>query len=212
MCIRDRFAVESSLSGVGKRLGAENELWYARTFVVPTDWNGDRILLHFGAVDWKADVWVNDVQVGSHTGGYAPFTFDVTAALHKKGENTLKVRVWDPTERGEQPRGKQTSAPGGIWYTPVSGIWQTVWLEPVPQRYIAGLRTTPDIDRRTLRIEADVPDAEPNDRIEVTVMDGERTVATAVALPGVAAEAAMPADMKLWSPDSPFLYLSLIHI
>ena len=200
------FAVESSLSGVGKRLGAENELWYARTFVVPTDWNGDRILLHFGAVDWKADVWVNDVQVGSHTGGYAPFTFDVTAALHKKGENTLKVRVWDPTERGEQPRGKQTSAPGGIWYTPVSGIWQTVWLEPVPQRYIAGLRTTPDIDRRTLRIEADVPDAEPNDRIEVTVMDGERTVATAVALPGVAAEAAMPADMKLWSPDSPFLY------
>ncbi len=200
------FAVESSLSGVGKRLGAENELWYARTFVVPTDWSGDRILLHFGAVDWKADVWVNDVQVGSHTGGYAPFTFDVTAALHKKGENTLKVRVWDPTERGEQPRGKQTSAPGGIWYTPVSGIWQTVWLEPVPQRYIAGLRTTPDIDRRTLRIEADVPDAEPNDRIEVTVMDGERTVATAVALPGVAAEAAMPADMKLWSPDSPFLY------
>ena len=200
------FAVESSLSGVGKRLGAENELWYARTFVVPTDWNGDRILLHFGAVDWKADVWVNDVQVGSHTGGYAPFTFDVTAALHKKGENTVKVRVWDPTERGEQPRGKQTSAPGGIWYTPVSGIWQTVWLEPVPQRYIAGLRTTPDIDRRTLRIEADVPDAEPNDRIEVTVMDGERTVATAVALPGVAAEAAMPADMKLWSPDSPFLY------
>lgn len=200
------FAVESSLSGVGKRLGAENELWYARTFVVPTDWSGDRILLHFGAVDWKADVWVNDVQVGSHTGGYAPFTFDVTAALHKKGENTLKVRVWDPTERGEQPRGKQTSAPGGIWYTPVSGIWQTVWLEPVPQRYIAGLRTTPDIDRRTLRIEADVPDAGPNDRIEVTVMDGERTVATAVALPGVAAEAAMPADMKLWSPDSPFLY------
>ena len=91
------FAVESSLSGVQKRLGGENELWYSREFAVPAKWAGERVLLHFGAVDWKTDVWVNDVLVGRHTGGYTPFTFDITAALNKKGTNTLKVKVWDPT-------------------------------------------------------------------------------------------------------------------
>ena len=200
------FAVESSLSGVQKGLTEKDELWYRRTFSVPAAWKGSNVLLNFGAVDWKADVFVNDILAGSHTGGFTPFSLDITPYLKAKGEQKLVVRVFDGTDKGYQPRGKQVLNPNGIWYTPVSGIWQTVWLEPVPQRYIAGLRTTPDIDRRTLRIEADVPDAEPNDRIEVTVMDGERTVATAVALPGVAAEAAMPADMKLWSPDSPFLY------
>ena len=116
--------------------------------------------MHFGAVDWKTDVWVNDVLVGRHTGGYTPFTFDITAALNKKGTNTLKVKVWDPTDVGYQPRGKQVNNPSGIWYTPVSGIWQTVWLEPVPVKYIAGIRTTPDIDRKTLRVEVDAAAAQ----------------------------------------------------
>ena len=121
------FAVESSLSGVGKSLGEKNELWYQRQFSVPSKWKGHRILLHFGAVDWKADVWVNKVKVGQHTGGFTPFSFDITPAL-LNGENELIVKVWDPTDKGPQPRGKQVSKPGGIWYTPVSGIWQTVWL------------------------------------------------------------------------------------
>lgn len=200
------FAVESSLSGVQKRLGGENELWYSREFAVPAKWAGERVLLHFGAVDWETDVWVNDVQVGRHTGGYTPFTFDITAALNKKGTNTLKVKVWDPTDAGYQPRGKQVNNPGGIMYTPVSGIWQTVWLEPVPAKYIAGIRTTPDIDRKTLRVEVDAAAAQVSDMIEVTVLDGGKEIARAKAVNGVPVEVAMPADMKLWSPDSPFLY------
>ena len=137
------FAVESSLSGVGKALGSSKELWYNRTFTTPAKWSGKRVLLHFGAVDWKTDIWVNGISIGSHTGGYTPFEFDITAAL-KKGENELKVRVWDPTEKSFQPRGKQTSKPRSIWYTAVSGIWQTVWLEAVPQQYIKQLRATPE--------------------------------------------------------------------
>ena len=92
------------------------------------------MLLHFGAVDWEADIWVNGVKVGQHTGGYTPFSFDITPAL-SSGSNTLEVKVWDPTDDGYQPRGKQVNKPQGIWYTPVTGIWQTVWLEPVPEHY-----------------------------------------------------------------------------
>ena len=105
------YAVESSLSGVQKQLGAQNELWYSREFTVPAKWADGRVLLHFGAVDWKADVWVNDVKVGEHTGGYTPFSFDITQALNKKGANTIKVKVWDPTDEGFQPRGKQVNRP-----------------------------------------------------------------------------------------------------
>ena len=198
------FAVESSLSGVGERLGSKNELWYERTFEISPKWNGKRILLHFGAVDWKADVWVNGISVGSHTGGYTPFSFDITAAL-AKGENTLRVRVWDPTDEGYQPRGKQVNNPTGIWYTPVSGIWQTVWLEAVPQQYIREVRTTPDLDRKTFRVEVPVCNAQPGDLVEVTLYDGGAEVASARALNGATVELTL-ADPKCWSPDSPFLY------
>lgn len=198
------FAVESSLSGVGERLGSKNELWYERTFEISPKWNGKRILLHFGAVDWKADVWVNGISVGSHTGGYTTFSFDITAAL-AKGENTLRVRVWDPTDEGYQPRGKQVNNPNGIWYTPVSGIWQTVWLEAVPQQYIREVRTTPDLDRKTFRVEVPVCNAQPGDLVEVTLYDGGAEVASARALNGATVELTL-ADPKCWSPDSPFLY------
>lgn len=198
------FAVESSLSGVGERLGSKNELWYERTFEISPKWNGKRILLHFGAVDWKADVWVNGISVGSHTGGYTPFSFDITAAL-AKGENTLRVRVWDPTDEGYQPRGKQVNNPNGIWYTPVSGIWQTVWLEAVPQQYIREVRTTPDLDRKTFRVEVPVCNAQPGDLVEVTLYDGGAEVASARALNGATVELTL-ADPKCWSHDSPFLY------
>lgn len=136
------FAAESSLSGVGRRVGAEQELWYERTFTIPAKWSGRRVLLHFGAVDWRADVWVNGVSLGRHEGGYTPFEFDVTSVL-KKGDNTLRVRVWDPTDAGCQPCGKQVNNPEVIWYTPVTGIWQTVWLEAVPQQYIRNVVVLP---------------------------------------------------------------------
>lgn len=199
------FAVESSLSGVGKTVGAEKELVYRRSFDVPSSWKGKRVLLHFGAVDWKTDVWVNDVKVGSHTGGFTPFSFDITEALQGKN-NTLLVKVWDPTDKGYQPRGKQVSRPEGIWYTPVTGIWQTVWLEPVSESYIQDLRITPDIDNSLLSLKALVKDATSKDLVEVKVFDGQQLVAQGKSINGECVQVAMPENAKLWSPESPFLY------
>ena len=197
------FAVESSLSGVGKMINEKEELWYQRTFDVPSAWRGKQILLHFGAVDWKAEVWVNDVKVGEHTGGFTPFYFDITSVLNK-GNNDLVVKVWDPSDRGEQPRGKQIANPHGIWYTPVTGIWQTVWLEPVATQYITNLKT-PDIDNNSVKVEV-AANTTSADKVEVKVFDGKNLVAKGAALNGVPVELAMPANAKLWSPDSPFLY------
>lgn len=199
------FAVESSLSGVAKRIDDTKELIYQRTFDVPASWKGKQVLLHFGAVDWKADVWVNDVKVGSHTGGFTPFSFDITPAL-AKGNNKLVVRVWDPTDKSYQPRGKQVSKPSGIWYTPVSGIWQTVWLEPVAKKHINNLRILPDIDRNVLKVSACVNAACPTDLLEVNVYDGAKLVAKGQSINNEPVEINMPADRKLWSPNSPFLY------
>lgn len=198
------FAVESSLSGVGKMINEKEELWYQRTFDVPSNWRGKQILLHFGAVDWKAEVWVNDVKVGEHTGGFTPFYFDITSVLNK-GNNDLVVKVWDPSDRGEQPRGKQIANPHGIWYTPVTGIWQTVWLEPVATQYITNLKTTPDIDNNSVKVEV-AANTTSADKVEVKVFDGKNLVAKGAALNGVPVELTMPANAKLWSPDSPFLY------
>ena len=195
------FCIESSLSGVGRTVGKDNVLWYQRTFTLPKAWKGQRVLLHFGAVDWQADIWVNNIKAGSHTGGYTPFSLDITDAL-KAGENTLSVKVWDGTDTGFQPRGKQVSKPGGIWYTSVTGIWQTVWLEPVPQQYIAELRTTPDLDAGCFRVKAEGPE---RGIVEVKVLSGERVVSQSRALAGTEAEVAVP-DAHLWTPDDPFLY------
>ena len=205
------FAVESALSGVGKRMDDTKELVYQRSFDVPSAWKGKQVLLHFGAVDWKADVWVNDVKVGSHTGGYAPFSFDITAALNAKG-NKLVVKVWDPTDKGYQPRGKQLSNPHGIWYTPVSGIWQTVWLEPVTKKHIADLRILPDIDRNVLSVDAKVIGRCCDDMVEVNVYDGDKLVAVGKSINNEPVEVAMPADRKLWNPDSPFLYTLKVNL
>ena len=205
------FAVESSLSGVAKRMDDTKELVYQRSFDVPGTWKGKQILLHFGAVDWKADVWVNDVKVGSHTGGYTPFSFDITAALVAKN-NKLVVKVWDPTDKGYQPRGKQLSNPHGIWYTPVTGIWQTVWLEPVGKKHIEDLRILPDIDRNVLSVDAKVIGRCTSDMVEVNVYDGDKLVAVGKSINNEPVEVAMPADSKLWSPDSPFLYTLKVNL
>ena len=124
------FAVESALSGVAKTVGKDSVLWYKRTVAV-TNNKDKNTLLHFGAVDWLCDVFVNGKKVGTHQGGYDPFFFDITTALKKGSQQEIAVRVWDPSDDGPQPRGKQVKKPGSIWYTPVTGIWQTVWVETV---------------------------------------------------------------------------------
>lgn len=198
------FAIESSLSGVQQKLGPDKALWYKRSFTVPSGWNNKRVLLHFGAVDWKTEVWVNDIMVGEHTGGYDPFYFDITEAIQRGKENTLLVRVDDPSSTGWQPRGKQSERPWLLWYTTVSGIWQTVWMEPVPENYIKNVRTTPDIDRGILTVQVC---ADNNDRIvsEVKVFDQGKLVASGKSVNGLPVHVAIP-DAKLWSPESPFLY------
>ena len=143
------FPVESALSGVRQQLTPEQRLWYRRTFIAPR-LKGKRLLLHFGAVDWRAEVWVNGRAIGKHEGGYDPFTFDITAALKGRGPEEIVVAVWDPSDSGPQPRGKQVLNPNSIWYTAVSGIWQTVWLEPVPEKSISELSMIPDLDGRKL--------------------------------------------------------------
>ncbi|MFW6267820.1 MAG: sugar-binding domain-containing protein, partial [Marinilabiliaceae bacterium] len=163
------YAVESSLSGVQERVGEDSVLWYNRSFEVPRQWNNKKVLLHFGAVDWKTEVWVNDVKVGTHEGGYTPFSFDIAPYLNKRGSQELTVKVWDPTSDGPQPRGKQVKDPEGIWYTPVTGIWQTVWLEPVSEKHIADLRTTPDIDKNQISVDPAIYGGGRGDVVEVRV-------------------------------------------
>ncbi len=198
------FAVESSLSGVMKSLGSKNELWYKHSFTIPASWKNKHVLLHFGAVDWKTEVYLNDIKIGSHTGGYTPFHFDITPYL-KKGNQKLIVKVWDGTDEGFQPRGKQVRNPGGIWYTPVSGIWQTVWLEPVNSKYISGVKTTPDIDSQKLKIEVAATNVNKADIIEVIVKEGNQKIASGKFIEGQNLELGI-SNAKLWSPESPFLY------
>lgn len=200
------FAIESSLSGVGRKINDSEELWYKREFDIPASWRNKRILLHFGAVDWKTDIWVNDIKVGEHTGGYTPFSLDITAALNKKGHNELKVKTWDPTDKGYQPRGKQVSKPEGIWYTSVSGIWQTVWLEPVPESYITKIRTTPDIDKNTLKVMVETNPQSSFDLVHIEIYDDGKIVSEGKSIKGQEVEIEMPKEQKLWSPSSPFLY------
>jgi beta-galactosidase/beta-glucuronidase len=199
------FAVESSLSGIGQEVDDQQALWYSRTFTVPASWKNRHVLLHFGAVDWKTDVYLNDVRIGSHTGGYTPFCFDVTPFLKSGGEQKLTVRVWDPTDRYYQPRGKQVSKPDGIVYTPVSGIWQTVWLEPVNERHITSLKTLPNVDKSTVSITVNTANTAFGDYVEVRLRDGDATVSATKAVVGETFVVPVP-DAKLWSPDTPFLY------
>ena len=188
-----------------KPVGEKNRLWYRRTFKIPEKWTQQRVLLHFGAVDWETTVWVNGRQLGTHRGGYDSFTFDITDALNRNTKpQEIVVAVWDPTDTGTQPRGKQVKKPKGIWYTAVTGIWQTVWLEPVPTRWrIEGLKLTPDVDSSRLIVELDIDYLSKSNTVEVMVLDSGREVARAYGLKKV--EVAIP-NAKLWSPDNPFLY------
>lgn len=204
------FAVESSLSGVMKTVGSEKELWYETSFTVDGDWKNKDILLHFGAVDWKTEVWLNNIKIGTHTGGYTEFSFNITPFLSGKNQK-LVVKVWDPSSDGTQPRGKQVKNPESIWYTPVTGIWQTVWLEPVNKKYIQDIRTTSDIDHNTINIDTKAEGASSSDIVEVTVLDGGKVIASAKSVAGQSLDIAVP-NAKLWSPESPFLYDTKIRL
>lgn len=199
------FPVESDLSGVKKALTPEDKLWYRRSFVVPASWKGQRVLLHFGAVDWQATVWVNGKKIGTHQGGYDAFTLDVTHALKKEGQQQLTVAVWDPTNKGFQPVGKQSLNPRGVWYTATSGIWQTVWLEPVPQVAIENIKMTPDIDSRTLGLEVSATGEAAGYTIKATAAVRGKSVGQISSGLNEAIKLSVK-GMQLWSPEHPFLY------
>lgn len=196
------FPVESALSGVMKRA---DRLWYRRNFTVPSGWAGQQVLLHFGAVDWETTVWVNGQKVGDHRGGYDPFTFDVTKALKPAGEQELIVGVYDPTSAGTQPRGKQVLKPGGIYYTPTTGIWQTVWLEPVPKASVESIRIVPDLDAGQVRVRVAGRETDASHKAWVTVSARGKRVAGGECQLGTDLPLPMT-NPETWSPESPFLY------
>ncbi|MCJ8166999.1 beta-galactosidase [Pontibacter sp. E15-1] len=199
------YAIESALSGVGKTVGKDSVLWYRKSISIPAKLRRQRTLLHFGAVDWQCAVYVNGQSAGTHEGGYDPFSFDITPYLKSGSQQEIAVRVWDPSDEGPQPRGKQVKKPESIWYTPVTGIWQTVWLEAVPQTYIQATRQTPDTDKSTITVAADVQHMQAGDRLRISAWDGKRKVAEQEA--GANSPVVLQLDKpKLWSPESPFLY------
>ncbi len=200
------FCAESALSGVGKHPTAEQNLWYKRPLVVPAGWKGQRMLLHFGAVDFEATVFVNGKELTTHRGGNTPFSVDVTDFL-TDGNGELVVRVWDPTDTGSQPRGKQVERPNSIWYTAVTGIWQTVWLEPVPTSHITRVVFTPDIDKGEVECLVDATGPR-TDELAVTATVGD---SVAHGKPGQPFRLKLT-DTKLWSPDSPHLYPATVAL
>src|ERR1044071_997711 len=172
------FPIESALSGVMKRVYETNRLWYRRTFEVPKKWKGKNVLLHFGAVDWEATVWVNGKELGSHRGGYDGFSFDITDALKPKGEQEIVVAVWDPADTGTQPRGKQVRNPHGIWYTPTSGIWQTVWLEPLPDKHIIKLEIATYLNPPSVAVDCWFMCDPKGNEVRTEVLDGKKVIQT----------------------------------
>ena len=202
------YPVESALSGVKKPMWRDERLWYRRTFKSPSLKNGKRLLLHFGAVDWEAKVFINGRSVGEHRGGYDAFTFDITEAIKSEGENELIVAVFDATGAG-QATGKQNfnkiNKPSSITYTPCSGIWQTVWLESVTATHVESLKLIPDVDAGCLRVTVNSASATVGTKVEIMAFDGRKEVARISANPGV--EVQLPiSKARLWTPDDPFLY------
>jgi len=192
------FCIESALSGVKRKFTPEDRLWYSREFTAPALAKGERLILNFGAVDYVATVLLNGKEVGKHKGGYDAFSIDITNSL-KPGANTLVVSVLDGT--GDGPSGKQRIGGGDIWYTPTSGIWQTVWLEKVPDNFISSLKIIPDIDQSTLTVVVNGKEGAST----VTVLDGGKQVASQIGKTGEPIVIKIP-NAKLWSPESPFLY------
>jgi hypothetical protein len=198
------FPLESALSGVAKPLEEHSALWYRRVTRIPSAWKGRRVRLQFAAVDWQCRVVVNGREVGQHRGGYERFGFDITDALRWEREEEIVVRVTDPTE-GDQPRGKQSRRPEGCFYSACSGIWQTVWLEPVAPVCIDELRLTPDVDAKGLRLQVSVNSLAEDVQVEAVARAGGANVGQVSGPPN--RDLFLPvANPRLWSPDAPFLY------
>ena len=199
------FPIESAQSGVKKPVRKENRLWYRHTFTVPKEWSDKRLLLNFEAVDWETTVWINGRQMGTHRGGYDPFSFDITDALKNRGKQEIILSVWDPINEGTQPRGKQVRNPHGIWYTSVTGIWRTVWMEPVERTHIESLRIIPDIDTGEVHVIVNCPDKALGYKVELEAYETKSAEAKADGMVGEKITLVLQ-DPKLWSPDSPTLY------
>jgi hypothetical protein len=203
------YPVESALSGVLKTADPNGDglrVWYRRTFDVKKGWADQRLLLHFGAVNWEATVWVNGKKLDTHRGGYDGFSLDITDHLKKDGPQEIVVGVWNPIDSGTQPRGKQVRKPGGIFYTASTGIWQTVWLEPVPEAHITGLKIVPDVDHNLVRVTVEAEGVIEKDLVNVVAMDGDKSVAVRGGHKVGKAIVVDFSNVKLWSPESPFLY------
>ena len=201
------YPVESALSGVKESLSPKQHLWYRKSFLVPENWEGHKILLHFGAVDWKTTVIVNGIEVGTHIGGYNPFSFDITTALDLKNDNEIIVKVYDPTDKKRIPAGKQIRKPMIVFYTANSGIWQSVWIEAVPQIYINNLKLTPNIDSSEINIEIKADNGEPMQQLSTRV----KILAEGVTVAEKEESINSPLNIKinqpqLWSPENPYLY------
>ena len=221
------YPIESALSGVMKTFTPEQRLWYRRQFQFPTAWTGQRVLLHFGAVDWETQVYLNGQSLGSHRGGYDAFSFDITKYLKTDGPNELVVTVTDPTDASWEMRGKQTLYPGAAAYTATSGIWQTVWLEPVPQSSIESLKMVPDLKAGVLHLTVNGRTPPGTTNIEVKVLNGTAPITTAKGILGGELNADILENLAwykatsigtittidvpipnahLWRPSDPFLY------
>lgn len=202
------FCIESSLSGVGRKVGRDSVLWYERDFDIPRKWK-QHTLLHFDAVDWQAEVWLNGRQLETHTGGYTRFSYDITPYL-VSGKQHLVVKVSDGTDNDMQPRGKQVSNPHGIWYTSVTGIWQSVWIEPVADSYIAGYRADATLGG-DIRLSASI-NGEADKVVYRLFTDGEgERIAEASSTPGEGVVLHVD-NPELWSPENPYLYLLEISL
>lgn len=194
------YPIESALSGIQRH---ETNMWYRRTFTVPSSWSGRRVQLQFGAVNWQAAVWVNGRRIGGHTGAYDAFAFDITAAL-TAGSNELIVGIYSPVDSAGIPVGKQRLAPSGIFYTAASGIWQTVWIEPTPAAHITRLDTTPDVPGGALDLVVQTAGGTAAG-VHVDVLAAGQVVGSADGIPGQHVRVPVP-RARLWSPDDPFLY------
>jgi hypothetical protein len=198
------FPPQSVLSQVNKSVDDKSQIWYRRQFEIPAGWSGRRVLLNFGAVNWETHVTVNGKPVGMHTGGYDGFDFDITDALKPHGPQELVVSAWNPIEGG-QPHGKQARKPDGIFYTPTTGIWQTVWLEPVATQHIEELRLVPDVDHGQLKLVAAVARATHGQTVEAIALADGKEVGRATGKPGETLAISLPSP-RLWWPAAPFLY------
>lgn len=201
------FPIESMLSGVGEH---HEKLWYSRSFDVPRDWAGRRVLLNFEAVDWKTVVYLNGKRIGEHTGGYDPFSFDITDALKPGAAQELVVGVFDPTDAGDQPRGKQVRKPEGIWYTPHTGIWQSVWMEAAPATHVSDLKIVPSAERGEVKVRVSTTVA-PDAKVSLAAMAGKLSVGEVVGRAGEWLTLKIR-EPRLWSPSDPFLYDLIVTV